>query len=114
MNLTKAIFPFVVVILSLTSFSFRKDKSRLELIEIQASTTQKNVTCDFIKNVTNSVELELDEEQEEQEKHSIVCLNDFISYNTFAKVLFKFNFQLQSYSFPQRNLLYIIFLKILI
>jgi hypothetical protein len=113
-KLKKAIFLFVVVILSLTSFSFRKDKSQLELIEIQASTTPKNATCDFIKNITNSVELELDEEQEEQEDNSIVYSNDFISSNTFVRAPFKFNFQLQSYSFPQRNLLYIIFLKILI
>ena len=117
MNLTKAIFLFIVVILSLTSFSFGKDKSQLELIDIHASTTQKNVTCDFIKNITNSVELELEEEQEEQDEHSdnsIVCLSYFIPYHTSAKVLVKFNFPFQSHFFPQRNLLYIIFLTILI
>ena len=117
MKLNKAIFLFIVVISSLTSFSYKKEKTQLGLIEIQTSTIQKNATYNSIKSIINSVELELDEEQEEQDEHSdnaIVCLSDFISHHTSVKVLFKFDFPSHSHFSQQKNLLYIIFLKILI
>ena len=114
MELKKAIFLFIVVISSLTSFSCKKEKTQLGLIEVKTSTIQKSTSYNFIKNVTNIAELELDEEQEKHSKDSIVHPSNFISCNTLAKVSVKFNFPLPSPFFPHRDLLYIIFLKILI
>lgn len=114
MKLNKAIFLFIVVVSSLTSFSCNKEKTQLGLIEIQTSTIQKNTSYNFIKNITNIAELELDEEQEKRSNDSTVHPSNFISFNTFAKASVKFNFPLPSHFFPHRDLLYIIFLKILI
>ena len=114
MKLNKAIFLFIIVTSSLTSFSCKKEKTQHGLIGIQAPNVQKNATYNFIKNITNIAELELDEEQEKYFNDSTVHPSNFILHNTLAKVSVKFNFPLLSHFFPHRDLLYIIFLKILI
>ena len=114
MKLSKSILISVIVILSLTAFSFSKERTQFGLIETQTATTQKNASCDFVKNIVSFVELETDEEQDEHFSNSFAYLSDTTSCDILAKKFIKFSFLLQSHYFPYRNLLYIIFLKILI